>query len=146
MKFDFKDLDTAKFAQQGEELQLIHPDGVTPMEMFITLRGMDSDAYQAKKLEIARRIQSRKQRNAKYVVPAEEQDEFGYELLAACTLAWRGFEEDGQPLSFSEAAALKQFRRFQWLAEQAAAFIQDRANFLRPSSTPSSSSPGTSSN
>lgn len=145
MKFDLKDLDTAKFAQDGAELQLVHPDGVTPMDMFITLRGMDSQIFESTQLEQRRRLQARRIRNAKYVVPAEEEAEFGYELLAACTVSWRGFEENGQPLVCSEATALAQYRKYQWLRDQVAAFVQDRANFLPRRSTSSSSSPATSS-
>lgn len=58
------------------------------------------------------------------------------EMLVACTLGWRNLAIDGEPVTWSEAAARRLYEepRFEWVRGQVTAALNDIANFIPGSS------------
>ena len=55
----------------------------------------------------------------------------GIEVLAACTLGWKGVVVDGAPLPCSRDNAIMLYTRFPWLREQVDQFVSDRSVYLQ---------------
>jgi hypothetical protein len=134
------DLASLASVDEGSTLELRHPGTGAPLldddekPISITLAGKDSDRYRATQRAISNRLlkQGRKQTPT---VEAMEAD--AVEVLVACTLEWSGVVIDGEPLKCSAANARKIYTdpRCAWIREQVDAFIDDRANFSKASST-----------
>jgi len=56
------------------------------------------------------------------------------DLVADCSLAWDGFYDNGQPLAFSKASAVKVLKLAPWIREQVERAMDDHAGFSRLSS------------
>lgn len=135
---DLADLDVCRGAEEGAELQLRHPTTGTPLQMWITLLGFDSETYRDKHRDLQKRRNDRLAR-AKRVIPTpKDLDAEAVELLAGVSRGWRGeMKLEGQPLpAYSYAEAIKLYTRFPWIREQADGFVADRANFIKASATP----------
>ena len=143
---DLATLDTKAAANEGADITLTNP--ITGEDTDITIRvlGRDSDAFKRVESEqLKRRLE--KTRKAKKFSPmsAEEAEEDGFDLLAACTTAWTNVALDGGPLPFSAANALMVYKRFPWIKEQVDQAIGDRAVFTMPQSAASSNTQDTTS-
>ena len=92
----------------------------------ITLIGADSDKYQAM---FKRGME--KSLNRKGKVDLEESSKRGIEILAKCVSDCYLEFEDGKPVDCDFESMMKVFTEFKWLKEQAEAFVQDRANFIK---------------
>lgn len=136
---DLNKFNVISAANEGAELQLLHFSDSTPLPIFITLYGRDSEAYRATQREHNRKRVAKMQRNqrAAYIALAEVEAE-AREIVAACTAAWRDASEDGSPnaLTFDGVAypcnkenAVKVYTDYPWIYEQVDAFLSDRANF-----------------
>ena len=131
---DLSSLDTRKTADDGAEMQLRHPgtDAVLTQDdgkaITITLAGSDSDRYQR-----AQRAQANRRLNAgvRRKLTIEELESDTVELLVACTIKWDGIKVGGKVLDCTTDNARKLYRDYQWIREQANAFIGERANFLK---------------
>jgi hypothetical protein len=133
-KLDLCDLDVRKGAEAGFELQLAHPQSGTPLPIFITVLGADSDLYQTALRTQQRRRMERLARGKRTPITPEEIEEDALALLAGITTAWRtapGVTLDGQAFpAFSQNAAKQIYQRFPWIREQVDQAMGDRANFL----------------
>lgn len=128
--FDLSKLDTSEAAETGAVLDVLHPTENTPLGIKITLAGADSDIYRKTiNKSVNKRVQRMKPGQS-MPFTAEEQEESGITLLAACTLSWEGVLVDGQELPCDKENAKALYRRFPWIREQVDQFIGDRANFL----------------
>jgi hypothetical protein len=82
-------------------------------------------------------------------ITADEIEASAVELLAALTRDWRLLDLSGvpidQPFSIEAARQLYSNPALLWLREQVDAFVSDRANFSKASSTNSETSPSTTS-
>lgn len=131
---DLSSLDTRKPADDGADMQLRHPgtDAVLTQDdgkaISITLAGSDSDRYQR-----AQRSQANRRLNAgvRRKLTIEELESDTIELLVACTIRWDGVKVGGKVLECNADNARKLYRDYQWIREQANAFIGERANFLK---------------
>src|SRR4051812_31372333 len=94
---DLSELDTQAGANAGFELELKHPTRREPLGVFITVRGADSDAYQAKAREIARRRLENMAKGEKTASPEQVQAE-SLEMLGAATIGWKNVQLDGKAL------------------------------------------------
>jgi len=56
------------------------------------------------------------------------------DLVAECSLGWTGFFENGAPLTFSKANALKVLKLAHWIREQIETAMEDHEGFTRLSS------------
>ncbi len=127
---DIARFDTQKGAEEGHRLQLKDPFG-EPLDVYITVKGMDSVTYQDAQLETVRRYKDLPERKRKDpdLIRAGVM-----ELLADVTMGWENLQIDGAAYPFSRANALKLYGRFPWIREQVQQAVEDRANFLpRPS-------------
>ena len=129
-KIDLATLDTKKGGEEGFELELLHPVEGYGLGQFITVIGADSESYQEQLRALQQKTVSRMFKKSRLMNAREEGDNDAIELLVTATRSWRDIELDGQPLAFSADAARKLYRRFEWVREQVAGAIQDRANFL----------------
>ena len=121
---DLKKFDSITQAEKGVELILAEKVGDDPGAALL-LYGGDSSACREIDRELARRNSDRKGRPR-----PDELTEQVLEKLAACTKGWRGLEEDGAPLEFSQKAAMDLYRRYPEIADRASRFIFDRTNFF----------------
>ncbi len=128
--FDLSNLDTGAAAEMGAVLEVLHPIDNTPLGLKITLAGADSDIYRQFVNKTGNKRMQRMKPGQFRPPSAEEQEESGLSLLAACTLSWEGVVVDGQELPCSKDNAKTLYRRFPWIREQVDQFIGDRANFL----------------
>ena len=127
---DLAALDTARVADEGRELELVHPQTGEPVGIRITIRGTDSDAYRRALLAQQRVSMERLTRNRKQRKTPEELEDESIDVLATLTTGWAPFNLEGKPYPYSHANAVALYRRFRWIREQADAFAGDRANFL----------------
>lgn len=118
-------------------MDVLHPKTGAPTGATIVLRGQDSDAYQARSLELQRRRLAQLAKKGRINGAEPEQVRMdAIDLLAACTAGWSGITRNGEPLAFSEAAAQGLYRDHPFIREQVDEAIHQRANFL-PGSSPS---------
>lgn len=129
--FDFASRDVAAKAEEGAELEVLDPANGEPVGAFIILAGADSSAHRKATAAIAkRRMNGVKGFRAKSFDPEKFEAE-SIEVLAACTLGWKGVFLDGSPLACSRDNAIMMYTRFPWLREQVDQFISDRAAYLQ---------------
>lgn len=132
---DVKDVDLSAFdtaTDREHEFQAYNPKG-EPLDLFVTVVGVDSDTYQEAMRAIEKRAQERARRSGRNRGPSpEETQAAALELIAKSTRKWRGnVKIDGGPLpAFSYEAAMRLYKRWPWLREQADFKIHDRENFL----------------
>ena len=132
---DLSTLDTADLANQGAVLELRAPngspvlqdDGKTPVSL--TLLGADSDVLT--RLSNAQTNAYLKQGQLKVTAESAKANDLAY--LAAATVDWSGVEVEGASLECTPENVRALYVRFAWIADQARAFIADRANFLKAS-------------
>ena len=125
---DLKQFDVAATAEKGVYLVLEHPVTGEELDAKIKLIGRDSSRFRNKMRDIAQKAAAAGKKRK--TVDLEKADREGAELLAACTLGWVGIEEEGKPVPFSEAEAVRLYTDYRWIREQVDAFIADRANFF----------------
>lgn len=126
---DLAELDTAKGAEQGYELELRHPTTHEPIGAFIKVVGQDAESYQEQLRALQKKSVEAMARSRR--VNGIDAEQEGINLLAASTRGWRALPPvDGKPLEFSPENARTLYRRFPWIREQVATAISERSNFL----------------
>lgn len=129
--FDFAARDVAAKAEEGAELEVLDPVTGEPVGVYITLAGADSSLHRKATATITkRRLNGQKGFRAKGFDPEKVEAE-SIEILAACTLSWKGVVVDGAALPCSRDNAIKMYTRFPWLREQVEQFIGDRSAYLQ---------------
>ena len=129
--FDFSSRDVAAKAEEGAELEVLDPVTSEAVGVYITLAGADSSVHRKASVNISkRRLNGRKGFRNRGFDP-EKMEAENIEVLAACTLSWKGVIVDGAPLPCSRDNAIKMFTRFPWLREQVEQFIGDRSEYLQ---------------
>lgn len=129
--FDFASRDVAAKAEEGAELEVLDPVTSEAVGVYIVLAGADSSVHRKATANLTkRRINGQKGFRAKGFDPEKAEAE-SIEILAACTLSWKGVQVDGAPLPCSRDNAIKMYTRFPWLREQVEQFISDRSEYLQ---------------
>lgn len=129
--FDFASRDVAAKAEEGAELEVLDPVTGEPVGVYITLAGADSAVHRKAATNVSkRRLNGQKGFRNRGWDPEKMQEE-SIEILATCTLSWKGVLVDGAPLPCSRDNAIKMYTRFPWLREQVEAFISDRSEYLQ---------------
>lgn len=123
---DLASLDTAALCEQGAELELTHPATGAPLGVYLTLAGVDSKSWRKATAALAEKRLGKRGK-----VSAEEVQTGGVEILARCTLGWRGVVVDGQEMPCTVNNARTLYGRFPWIFEQADRFASDRGSYLR---------------
>ena len=131
-KFDLASLDTGA---NTHEFRLVHPDTGDETPIWITVRSVDSDAYQRAIHELGRKERARFSRARKaQEYSYEENTEATAELLVTNTVTWRcepGTTLDGAPFpEYTPAAAKALYLRFKWVRRAVDREMQEQRNFL----------------
>ena len=127
-QFDLASLDSAAKAEDGAELEVLHPISGEKLGIAIRLAGTDSAVHRKATTAIAsRRTKGGFRRN----INLDDLQAESIEILARCTLSWSGVVLDGKDVPPSKEAAAALYTRFPWLREQVETFISDRANDLQ---------------
>ena len=128
---DFASRDVAAKAEEGAELEVLDPVTGEAVGAYITLAGADSVVHRKAVANISkRRFNNQKGFRNKGFDP-ERMEAESIEILAACTLSWKGVTLEGAALPCSRDNAIKMYTRFPWLREQVEAFISDRSEYLQ---------------
>lgn len=132
---DITQLDLEKASDEGVEIQIFAPNG-DPTDLFVTVVGQDSMAYE----QLAARHRREAQANVNRMLRNQNTDQdIGerqeIETCVACTTAWRNFLRGADPIQYSKKAAEEVFgkRGNKWMREQVLRAITDRTLFFRAS-------------
>ena len=127
--FDLASLDTAKKANEGVWMPVIHPKTKLPTGLRILLFGMDSEIQQKYQRDYMDRMVQRKAD-----APAPDQAEEELEMLATCTGGWdmngSPLVLEGKELPFTHENAKAVYKRFAWIKGDVDRFVGNRGNFL----------------
>lgn len=151
-QFDLSQFDTRVVGEQGAVMEVLHPvtgvpiteDDGTPWT--ITLLGADSETYtknmyRAADKRIKESLKAGGFRNPVVSrISSEAIDSDDLESLALATKAWK-IRLDGRWVGDSMEERRSIYGRFKWLREQAAAFLNDRSNYLGERLSSSTNSP-----
>ena len=129
--FDFASCDVAAKAEEGAELEVLDPITNEPVGVYITLAGADSAIHRKATATIAKRRLSNTKGFRNRALDPEKFEAEGIEVLAACTLGWRGVIVEGAPLPCGRDNAVRLYTRFPWLREQVDQFVSDRSAYLQ---------------
>lgn len=110
---------------------MLDPVTNEPVGVFITLAGADSAIHRKATATIAKRRLSNTKGFRNRALDPEKFEAEGIEVLAACTLGWKGVVVDGAPLPCSRDNAIMLYTRFPWLREQVDQFVSDRSVYLQ---------------
>lgn len=130
------DIDTVAACDAGAEIELLHPATNEPTGMFVSIVGRDSAVFQAliaKAADAERRRQFAAQKRGKVAEPKLYADSVreGIEMLAAATLGFKNIVLDGEPLSFSEANAVRFYTKRPAFKTQVDEAIANLENFIK---------------
>jgi hypothetical protein len=132
-KFSFDEFETKDKSNAGYEVTINNAFG-EPSGLFITVLGVDSDAYVNLKEKHDRNRIKKMAKKGRGAVEELYDDAKGndLELLVACTLSWRHASGDKMPFDIgpSSPAETKEFyAKYPLVAEQVRVGMTDRANF-----------------
>ena len=120
--FDLAQLDAKAFAAEGVDVDILHRETGEKTGIKIRVQGADSMAYKNAMLDSAR--------NAKKDQTAEDACMIGAKIVAKITLGWSGLAADGEEIEFSYDNAVDMYYRFDWVANQILAAVNDSSRFL----------------
>ena len=120
-------------ANRGFEFQ-VYDDTGEKVDWFISVVGVDSDAYREKQNEQKRRNIANINRTRSLAIGLGNAESDAIELLAASTTGWRGTEAIAP---YSHAEALRIYTDFPQVREQVDRAVGERANFLPKAATSS---------
>lgn len=126
---DLNAFDTVPLANAGAKCYLRDLRTGRPTAMFITVLGMDSEAFQQIKLERARDMALRREQGNFAELTPEERDSLTIDTLARLTVGW-SIRVSGQEVDFSVPKAREVYRAYPAVREQVNVFMAERANFL----------------
>ena len=125
--FDLSQLDSKAFAEKGVEVDILHRETGEETGIKIRVQGADSMAYKNAMLSSAR--------NANKDATAEDACMIGAKIVASITLGWSGLAVDGKEIEFNQDTAVDMYYRFDWVANQVLAAVNDSKRFLVNAST-----------
>ena len=129
---DLAGFDLAAKAEQGAELELLHPvhyvpfdqlevDGKKLEKVVLYIRGEDSPQF----IEATREL-GRMAKDGNELDPLDG----NMFLYAKLIKGWNNFEENGKPLPYSDENAFYLLKKYHWIAAQVKAFAEKRDNFF----------------
>jgi hypothetical protein len=117
--------------EDSAELVLRYEETDQPMGVTLILAGPDSQVYRAAEAKNNNQRLEKIQRGKK--ISAEMGEQWGLNLLVACTLGWRftppAVAKAGQGPKFSPAHARALYAQYPEIADQVNEFIGQRRNF-----------------
>jgi hypothetical protein len=134
MSIDLTTIDTVKGSNEGFDVKIFHPGTLVDLDIVISVLGKDSDEFQkVTRSQQKRRLAKVSKGGFRVNAPlsAEEIEQDGIDLLAACTVGWKGVIIDQKEIPFSKENAANLYVRFPWIKEQVDTAVGDRANFIK---------------
>lgn len=126
---DFQDTETA-------EVVIKHPATGAPTEAVVTIAGPEHPKRKAIVFDKQRKLRRQLTKTGKleFTDPAEEEVE-ETDLLAACTLGWKGIAIAGKEIPFSQAEAAKLYAdpALRWFRAQVKTAMDEKELFIKPS-------------
>lgn len=134
MGFDLKVNNLTQQSEAGYEFELSYPGSFEPTGAFVKVRGSNSSkvkAYGRKKYnEYIAKVQAAKRRGKEpEEITPEEADELQVESAIIRLIDWRGIDEDGKPVVFSQENAQRILSEHPWIATQIIEESDNLANF-----------------
>lgn len=132
---DLASLNTTSASNKGAEIELLHPTENTPLGIYITVLGKDSDVFRDHvKHDVNQRLRKEAMatKRGKSLDPttAEQVEEQSIELLTICTTGWRNMVYNGEELAFTVANVAMVYRELLWVRRQIDEAIGDLENFM----------------
>lgn len=143
---DLSQLDTSKLSDKGVPMHVEDYSGADT-GVIIYLAGIDSEQSITATKQFYNDQNKRIGRNGKLNLPSyDEEERRKVDYLVNMTVGWENFEWQGEPVEFTRENAewLYTYRGLRGVREQVDAFIGDRENFTKPSSTNSATTRSTS--
>lgn len=133
MAFDIVKTNVAELAEAGYEFEVKLPDG-SPTEFFVTVRGTHAPKVKnySKKVfnQLQLKEQQAKRKNKETEFSLEEAEDMAVESAVVRLISWRGLEEDGKEVKFSEETARRIMRDLDWVRVQVLDEADIAANFI----------------
>jgi len=114
-------LETRQAHESGAEMRVIGPDGEFT-DLYLKILGVDSALWRGLVKEIERKI-------SEAVTLGEDPDIDKAEYIARAVVGWRGAEENGEELPFSEERLRQLLKDAPYICDQADRFMSKRVNF-----------------
>lgn len=132
---DLSNLQTAKHADAGADLVLVHPitgEALTDdakKAPTITIKGTDSETFRKLKFDKMKKIRALgdKVEDADF----ETIDKDAIDEIIAMTVGFKNIELDGEQIKFTKESAHELYTSCPWVVDQIRAFIVDRSNFIK---------------
>ena len=123
--------DTKTKANGGAEVELKNVATGGGSGVYFTILGTDGDRYRELQAERSRGILDKVKKRGTDAIPSNEEiDRSACEMLAKCTVGWRGLEDDSGPVPFSYEAAFDIYMKYPRIRDQINVAMADPANFL----------------
>lgn len=134
MAFDLVKNNLSTIAEAGYEFEITLPGSGEGTGAFVTVRGSESKtvkAYQRKKFAEyqMRQKTARKRGRDEDDLSLEEAEELAVEAAVGRIISWKGFEESGKEVLFSQENATRILTEHSWIREQVMEASNDLLNF-----------------
>lgn len=116
----------AQDQDRGRDFELADPVTGEPIGITLRLAGPDSATQHRARLALTDELAEAMDENGR--MPAVAREKARLNSLARCILGWH-VVEDGQPVPFTHAHALRLLNSALWVQQQVDAFAADRAAF-----------------
>ena len=134
MAFDLVKNNLSTIAEAGYEFEITLPGSGQGTGAFVTVRGSESKtvkAYQRKKFAEyqMRQKTARKRGRDEDDLSLEEAEELAVEAAVGRIIQWKGLEESGKEVLFSQENATRILTEHSWIREQVMEASNDLLNF-----------------
>lgn len=135
MPFDLIKNNLSEKAECGYEFELLIPEVQEKTGAFITVRGVQSakvKQYSRKKFNEMQHKEHMAKKRGKDLDPMtlDEAEDMAVESALIRIISWKGFEEDGKEVKFTEENARRILKDHPWIREQILAESDMLSNFI----------------
>jgi hypothetical protein len=135
MGFDLTKNNFAEKAELGYEFEVIIPEVQEKTGAFITVRGAESPKvknYGRRKFNEMQFKEHTAKKKGKDLDPItlDEAEDMAIEAALVRIISWKGFEEGGKKLEFTEENARRVLREHAWIREQVLSESNQLSNFI----------------
>ena len=133
MAFDIVKTNIAELAETGYEFAIKLPDG-TPTDFLVTVRGHHSPAVKAHSKRTFNQMQLKEQQAKRkgkdFDLSLDDAEDMAVESAVMRLVTWKGLEEDGKEIKFSQESAKRIMRELDWVRAQVLEESEIAANFI----------------
>jgi len=135
MGFDLTKNNLGEKAEAGYEFELLLPEVQEKTGAFITVRGVQSPKVKAYSRKVFSQMQSKEQmakKRGKDVEPMtlDEAEDMAIDAAFVRMISWKGVEEKGKPVEFTEENVKRVLREHSWIREQVLSESDQLSNFM----------------